>query len=212
MNSVFGTVLSYAAGLHESQFGAADQLLKFGVPVDLRWNGVSPLEWAVLTSNKEVAKALILDKHAQVDRPLTTALCTRSDLAPGSTLAHLCAKMGLGTILTAILQRDPAAKEAKNDDGLTPRQVADAALIKVFSKDHMLCWKVSLYARHDAHVHPHATPLPPKIPIRCSMTRSSTPSGRATHLGRSRHSRSSSSPLSSTAAPLLRTTPWGGRA
>ncbi len=134
--------------LHESQFETAERLIAkvadggCGVPVDLRWRGISPLEWAILTKNRAVAASLIRDHSALLDRPLTESLCRRCDLATGSTIAHLCAKMGLEKVLESVLERNPALKDARDDERKVPKEVADPALFKVFDQDSMRCWRV----------------------------------------------------------------------
>lgn len=128
--------------LHESQLGVAERLIACGVPVDLRWQGVSPLEWAILSKNSAVAQMLVGDHRAVITRRLSLAVCRRCDLAPGSTAVHLCAKMGLERVVEAMMKVQPRAADITNDYGHTPMQVADPSLYKLFVRDHMLCWKV----------------------------------------------------------------------
>ena len=113
--------------LNESQFASAIVLLDH-VDVNLRWDGISPLEWAVLSGNKQAALWLLEDEThpAKIDRPLSRELCERCELATGSSLVHLCAKIGgtMEDVLTTMLSRSGSAlKEKPNHAGLSPQQV-----------------------------------------------------------------------------------------
>ena len=90
---------------------------------------VSPIEWAVLLGDEAVTR-LLLARGAKVDRPLSALVCTQHDLSPGSTVVHLCAKLGgrRRALLEALLAARPLARKLTDVNGRTPLHVADPRL------------------------------------------------------------------------------------
>ena len=96
--------------------------------------GISPLEWACVSGNKQTALWLIEEKGemggcgARTDRLLSDELCARFELATSSTLAHLCALLGSGM---AGGPREDARQDggrgAPAGDGDAQRRRADGA-------------------------------------------------------------------------------------
>ncbi|KOO20988.1 hypothetical protein Ctob_000046 [Chrysochromulina tobinii] len=154
MGSPIGRALFCA--IEESQIEVVNLLLKeLKVPIDARWAGhfhVTPLEWAVILGSTDVAEVLI-KYHAQRGRILAPSTCTRYDLAPGSSLAHLCAKLGgarrrmLGMLVGNL---DPINGRIVLDESLiikdqwnrTMHDVADARILKQLDARRYECWSV----------------------------------------------------------------------
>ena len=116
-----------------------------------------PLEWAVILGNR-AASRLLLARGARVDRILEPSICFKYDLARGSTLVHLCAKLGgeRGLMLEELVTAMPptAADDATavssptkllrllDANGASPLDVADARLARRLDARRFSCWTV----------------------------------------------------------------------
>ena len=116
-----------------------------------------PLEWAVILGNY-AASRLLLARGASVSRCLPPSICSKYDLARGSTLVHLCAKLGgaRGKLLEQLVAAMPpmvsndataASPPAKlrrllDANGASPLDIADARLARRLDGRRFSCWAV----------------------------------------------------------------------
>ena len=149
MGCAVGGAVHYA--LTESMSEVVEMLLRsrddnppgMGVPVALRCRGLTALEYAVIIDRGNIAEWLLTTGRARPDRPLVDAVAKRFELAPGSTLAHLLAKLGgrRGKMLERLLSLDPVLKNRTNSAGMTPCMVAlSSQIAATLDPTTTACW------------------------------------------------------------------------
>ncbi|KAL1524752.1 hypothetical protein AB1Y20_019635 [Prymnesium parvum] len=147
--------------IRESQLHVVETIIsETRVHVDQRWSpspALSPLELAVILGNREAAR-MLLKGGARVDRPLHKTVCTKYSLTSGSTVVHLCAKLGdgRGRLLEDLVSqysfsqldgqmgvRSPTTILSLMDhEGKTPLDVVDPRLASTLDAKRFGCWDV----------------------------------------------------------------------